>query len=224
MDIDTATATSLVTHEYGDAALLVDVTGGDVEQNWAMAHTLGAALLRHDGVTDVVATYHHVFIAYDPVVTDGAEIHTAISELAALPVVTPAPRRVEVPVVYGGAYGPDLDDVAASLGMSAADVVDLHSGADWVIRFVGSPVGAPFLEGPRMPASVPRLAEPRIRVEAGSVALSGFQSMIYNAPSPGGWQLIGRTPWRPFVIDRTPHLPYRAGDMIRFVPITEDEA
>lgn len=74
-----------------------------------------------------------------------------------------------------------------------------------------------------MPASVPRLTEPRIRVETGSVALSGFQSMIYNGPSPGGWQIIGRTPLRPFVIDREPHLPYRPGDLIRFRPVDDWE-
>lgn len=210
-------------HDYGDAALLVDVNGADDEQNWAKAHAIGSAMRRHRFVTDVVATYHHVFVAYDPLATDGAEIHAAITELADTPVMTPASRRLEVPVVYGGSAGPDLEEVAALMDLTPADVIELHSGADWTIRFVGSPVGAPFLEGPRMPASVPRRAEPRIRVEVGSVAISGFQSMIYNAPSPGGWQLIGRTPLRPFAIDRTPHLPYRAGDMIRFVPIAEGD-
>ena len=211
----------LTVHEYGDAALLVDVTGPDVEQNWSRAQSLGAALRKHPSVTDVVATYHHVFVAFDPLTADDAEIRMTITELGNEPVVDPSPRRLVVPVVYGGASGPDLDDVAALLGVDAQDVIDLHTGADWMIRFVGSPVGAPFLDGPRMPASVPRLAEPRTRVETGSVALSGFQSMIYNAPSPGGWQVIGRTPLRPFVIDQNPHLPYRPGDVIRFRAIAE---
>jgi KipI family sensor histidine kinase inhibitor len=209
----------LTVHDYGDAALLVDVTGNDAEQNWSRARSLGAALRDHPSVTDVVATYHHVFVAFDPLTADGIEIRMAITELAKLAVAEHSPRRLIVPVVYGGAFGPDLDDVAVFLGVDVQDVVDLHSGTDWVIRFVGSPVGAPFLDGPRMPASVPRLADPRTRVETGSVALSGFQSMIYNAPSPGGWQVIGRTSLRPFVIDRNPHLPYRPGDVIRFRPI-----
>lgn len=212
---------SLTVQDYGDAALLVDVTGEDTDQNWARAQSLGAALRRYPAVTDVVATYHHVFVAYDALTTDGAEIRTAIAELAEGPVVPHVPRRLVVPVVYGGRFGPDLDSVAELMGTDGQGIVDRHSGADWVIRFVGSPVGAPFMEGPRMPASVPRLAEPRTRVESGSVALSGFQSMIYNAPSPGGWQVIGRTPLQPFAIDRDPHLPYRAGDLIRFRPISE---
>lgn len=212
---------SLTVHDYGDAALLVDVAGGDVEANWSRAQALGQALRRHPGVTDVVATYHHVFVAYDPLTADGGDIRTALAELVQEPVLDHVPQRLIVPVVYGGRHGPDLDDVAGLMDTDPQDVIDRHSGADWVIRFVGSPVGAPFLEGPRMPLSVPRLAEPRTRVETGSVGLSGFQSAIYNAPSPGGWRIIGRTPLRPFVIDRIPHVPYRAGDLIRFSPIGE---
>lgn len=213
----------LTVHDYGDAALLVDVAGDDVEKDWARAQALGVALRRHPGVTDVVATYHQVFVAYDPLTGDGSDIRSAVDELDKVRSPDHTPRRVVVPVVYGGRWGPDLDDVAALMGIGAQEVIDVHSGADWVIRFVGSPVGAPFLEGPRMPASVPRLAEPRTRVETGSVALSGCQSMIYNAPSPGGWQVIGRTPFHPFVLDRDPPLPYRAGDLIRFRPITEHD-
>lgn len=211
----------LVIDDYGDAALLIEVCGGDAERDWARVQTLGAALRRHPAVTDVVATYRHVFVAYDPLLSDPGEIRSAVDELAGLPAIAPAPRRIEVPVVYGGSHGPDLDDVAAGAQLAPSEVIELHSGSDWVVRFVGSPVGAPFLEGPRMPSSVPRLAQPRTRVETGSVALSGFQSMIYNAPSPGGWQVIGRTPLRPFDIHRTPHLPYRAGDLIRFRPIAQ---
>ncbi len=214
---------SLTVHEYGDAALLIDVAGDDVNQNCSRAQSLGAALRRHPDVTDVVATYQHVFVAYDPLRADGVDIRIAVHELALAPLTEHIPRLLTVPVVYGGDFGPDLDVVADLVGTDRQGVIDCHSGADWVVRFVGSPVGAPFLEGPRMPASVPRLTEPRIRVETGSVALSGFQSMIYNGPSPGGWQVIGRTPLRPFVIDREPHLPYRPGDLIRFRPVDDWE-
>lgn len=214
---------SLTVHEYGDAALLVDVIGGDVDQNCSQAQALGSALRQYPDVTDVVATYQHVFVAYDPLHADGSEIRAAIGELVSAPLAEHIPRLLRVPVVYGGDFGPDLDAVAELVGLTRQGVIEQHCGADWVVRFVGSPVGAPFLEGPRMPVSVPRLIDPRIRVETGSVALSGFQSMIYNAASPGGWQIIGRTPFRPFVIDREPHLPYRPGDLIRFRPIDDWE-
>ncbi len=215
--------TTLEVHDYGDGALLIDVVGADVERLWVCAQALGAAL-RHDPlITDVVASYRHVFVAYDPVATDNATVRALIDDLADLPAIPPESRVITVPVVYGGEFGPDLDGLAESWGIPTAEIVALHSDAEWLIRFVGSPVGAPFLEGPRMPASVPRLATPRTRVPAGSVALSGFQSMIYNAPSPGGWRLIGRTPLQPFAIDRQPHVPYRAGDRMRFLPIAVDE-
>jgi 5-oxoprolinase (ATP-hydrolysing) subunit B len=210
---------SLSVHDYGDAALLVDVTGDDAERNWSLTQALGDAVRRHPDVTDVVATYHHVFVAYDPLRVEPREIHSLITEFTSTPLVEHVPRRLTVPVVYGGDCGPDLGAVAEHAGMDVQGVIDVHSGADWVVRFVGSPVGAPFLEGPALPTSVPRLGEPRVAVPTGSVALSGFQSMIYNAPSPGGWQIIGRTTLRPFVIDREPHLPYRPGDVIRFRPV-----
>jgi allophanate hydrolase subunit 1 len=80
-----------------------------------------------------------------------------------------------------------------------------------------------MLDGPRLARSIPRLASPRARLGAGSVGVSGFQSIIYNAPSPGGWRIIGRTPAVLFDLDRPPHVAYRPGDRLRFVPIASDD-
>ena len=87
------------------------------------------------------------------------------------------------------------------------------------MRFVASPIGAPLMDGSQLPVSVPRLATPRAKVQPGSVALSGRQCVIYNAPSPGGWQIIGRTPAVMFDLATPPHVVYRAGDQLRCVPI-----
>jgi KipI family sensor histidine kinase inhibitor len=209
-------------HEYGDAGLLVDVLDDDYRTRWAATQAIGGALRESPpaGLVDVVASYQNVFVSFDPLVTDHAAIRTAVEALSRTEQGLAAARRFVVPVVYGGAFGPDLEAVAAVVGLSAEEVVARHTGQDWTVRFVGSPVGAPMLDGPRMPSSIPRLTEPRARVEAGSVAVSGFQSMVYNAPSPGGWQLIGRTPAALFDLAHPPHVPYRAGDLIRFTPIS----
>ena len=210
-----------VCHEYGDAALLVDLPGDDYPSRWSAAQALGTALRDSNlsGLVDVVASYENVFVSFDPLATDHIVVRAAVATLSgAAPANRPA-REFLVPVVYGGAHGPDLAEVAAILSWSTDDLVAWHAATPWTIRFVGSPVGAPMLDGPRPPASVPRRTSPRARVEPGSVALSGLQSMIYNAPSPGGWQLVGRTPARLFDLARPPHVAYRAGDTLRLQPI-----
>lgn len=220
-----AAQTRLIFREYGDAALLVDVVGGDYEGRWSTARSMGAAIwaTQRRGIIDAVASYQHVFVSFDPLLTDHESVCAVLTSLAARGDDPLAPRRVEVPVVYGGDHGPDLADVARLLHTTEEAVVELHTGTDWTVRFVGSPLGAPLMDGPRMPASVPRLAEPRTRVEPGSLALSGFQSIIYNAASPGGWRVIGRTPVRLFDLDRAPQVPYQAGDLIRFRRIESHE-
>jgi KipI family sensor histidine kinase inhibitor len=212
-------------HEYGDAGVLVDVVSESYPERWTAAQSLGEALRQTPptGFVDVVASYQNVFVSFDPLVTDHRAVEAAIETLMSRDRQQPPARRFVVPVVYGGEFGPDLESVATMLGVSAEAVVDRHLSEDWVVRFVGSPVGAPMLDGPRMPRSIPRLQEPRALVEAGSVAISGFQSMIYNAASPGGWRLIGRTPAALFDLARPPHVPYRPGDTFRFVRIDPGE-
>jgi KipI family sensor histidine kinase inhibitor len=190
--------------EYGDAGLLVDVLADDYERRWASTQSIGEALRGAPpaGVLDVVASFENVFVGFDPLLTDHAAIRVAVEALLDHPAERAVARRFVVPVVYGGEAGPDLESVATTMDLTAGEVVARHVSEDWVVRFVGSPVGAPMLDGPRMPRSVPRLAEPRVRVPPGSVAVSGFQSMIYNAPSPGGWRLIGRSPAVLFDLDR----------------------
>jgi KipI family sensor histidine kinase inhibitor len=205
-------------HEYGDAGLLLDFAGGDYEARWLAAQSLGAALraVRPTGFTDVVASFQSVFVSFDPLATDHVSMRSAMAQLLGQEPEPYVARRLTIPVVYGGEMGPDLDEVSRELGTDAESVVRLHVSADWVVRFVASPVGAPLMDGPRLPASVARSSEPRSRVEPGSVGVSGFQSIIYPAPSPGGWRLIGRTPATLFDLDRPPHVPYRPGDLVRF--------
>jgi inhibitor of KinA len=132
-------------------------------------------------------------------------------------------REIVVPVCYGGEFGPDLAAVGAEHGLTADEVVALHSGAEYRVSAVGFTPGFPYLAG--MPARLhtPRRKTPRIRVAAGSVAIGGAQTGIYSFVTPGGWNLIGWTPWRLF----NPHAQRPAllqvGDRVRFQPIVPDE-
>lgn len=212
--------------EYGDAGLLLRPAGAEDPWEWARALAETARERPPAGLVDVVAGFETVYLAFDPVVTDHAAV-LAWVEGALTDRRPPEPRRFEIPVVYGGPDGPDLDEVAAALGLTAAEVIALHTGADWTVRVIGSPLGAPLLDGPSPPVGVPRLDSPRTRVAPGSVGLSGRQSIVYNGASPGGWRLIGRTPSRLFDIHAptapAAYVPYRPGDRLRFRAIPAED-
>ena len=152
--------------------------------------------------------------------------HAAVEELvrdrltrtASLP-VEPA-RTEEIPVRYGGEWGPDLEEVARHAGMAPGEVVRVHSGADYLVYFLGFSPGFPYLGGLPPALATPRLAVPRKRVPAGSVAIGGSQTGIYPMESPGGWRIIGQTPLRLFDLTAVPPALLRAGDHVRFVELT----
>ncbi|WP_370947054.1 allophanate hydrolase subunit 1 [Amycolatopsis sp. cg5] len=198
----------------GDSALLVR-PGGD--SAWQAVQNLADALTGSD-VTDLVATYDSLLVTFDCARVRHDELAARIRELDLEKAYTPPVSRLfEIPVVYDG---PDLADVALELGLSEDEVVRLHSGTDWVVRFLGAPAGAPMLDGSPFPARVSRRPSPRTSVPAGSVAVSGTQAVIYPVVSPGGWRLLGRTPLKLVDTSRDPMVPYRPGDRFRFVPVS----
>lgn len=215
----------LVCHEYGDAAVLVDVLADDYEDRWNATQHLGQALLEADvlGLVDVVASFQNVVIAFDPLVVSPQAICSAVANVGSRRASTRKARTFRVPVVYGSAEGPDLVDVAAELAIDPLELIDFHASGRWCVRFRGSPLGAPMMDGPRLASPVRRMSTPRARLAAGSVAISGFQSMIYPAASPGGWRVIGRTPVALFNLDRTPPVEYLPGDTFQFFPIAVPE-
>jgi len=133
----------------------------------------------------------------------------------------PESRFIEIPVVYGGAGGPDLGEVARHAGLSEKQVVELHSSIDYVVWFLGFQPGFPYLGGLPERLATPRRAEPRLQVPAGSVGIGGAQTGIYPLVSPGGWQLIGHTPLPLFDSKRDEPVLLRPGDTVRFVPQKE---
>lgn len=209
---------------YGDSALLVRAVGAvpaDREACWRTVQDLADALTSAAGVADLVATYDSLLVEFDCAATDHDAVSTMVRTAGPAEAGTRQPTVFEVPVRYGGDDGPDLAGVADQLGISPAEVVERHGAAEWTVRFLGAPAGAPMLDGSLLPGPVRRHPSPRPRVPAGSVALSGVQGVVYPVAAPGGWQLIGRTPLRFVDPGRWPHVPYRPGDRFRFVPLSD---
>jgi len=176
-------------------------------------------------VVNVHPAYASILIDFNPLETGHRELERAAAELYAQAATAPlpVPRTVEIPVCYGGEYGPDLAGVAAIGGHSPAEVVAIHSGADYLVCFLGFSPGFPYLSGMPECIAASRLATPRSRVPAGSVAIGGRQTGVYPLASPGGWRLIGRTPLRLFQPDADPPALLRMGDHVKFVPISKGD-
>ncbi len=130
---------------------------------------------------------------------------------------------MEIPVCYGGSFGPDLSFVAEHGKITEEEVIRIHSSRDYRIYMLGFLPGFPYLGGMDERIFTPRLNSPRTRIPAGSVGIGGEQTGIYPMDSPGGWQLIGRTPYRLFKPEQVRKPLYEAGDSIRFVPINQEE-
>jgi len=174
------------------------------------------------GVAEWVPGYAVVTVYYRPWDIGYDALCGALAERTGEGADTPVPgaQRVEIPVCYGGDYGPDLDEVAALHGLSPAQVVERHAGTDYLVYFLGFLPGFPYLGGLDPALATPRRATPRPRVPAGAVGIAGAQTGVYSLETPGGWQIIGRTPLRLYDPARQPPALLEAGDSVRFVPIT----
>lgn len=178
-----------------------------------------------DGITELVPTFCSLMVYYDPLVITFDELATKLrGKLRDVGKADLSVRKVvPIPVCYGGEYGPDLATVASHAGLSEAEVIAVHTGRDYLIDMLGFLPGFAYLGGLDERLHTPRLATPRTRIEPGSVGIGGAQTGIYPLASPGGWQIIGRTPLRPYDPDREEPILYAAGEYLRFVPITPDE-
>jgi KipI family sensor histidine kinase inhibitor len=134
----------------------------------------------------------------------------------------PGPRHVEIPVCYGGEFGPDIDEVAALHGISADGVIELHSSATYLVYFLGFVPGFAYLGELPKELITPRLATPRKKVPRGSLGIAGNQTGVYPFETPGGWRLLGRTPLAMFRTDRDVLSLLSIGDRVRFVPVSRE--
>jgi KipI family sensor histidine kinase inhibitor len=177
------------------------------------------------GLVNLQPAYASLLVSYDPRKVRAEDVRSAVTARleAAGDAPLPEPRLVDIPVCYGGDLGPDLEEVAASCQLDSGEVVREHAAGEYVVYFLGFSPGFPYLGGLSPRIAAPRRATPRKRVPAGSVAIGGSQTGVYPLTSPGGWQLIGRTPLALFDAARTPPALLALGDRVRFVPIDADE-
>ena len=176
-------------------------------------------------IRNIQPAYCSLLITFDAVTVDHTEVQEKLSEYESRADKMPAgkARLVEVPVCYGGEFGPDLDDVAAQRGMLPEKVVELHFARTYHAYFLGFAPGFAYLGDLAEELAAPRLQTPRKEVAAGSVGIAGRQTAVYPFATPGGWRLIGRTPLEIFRKDRAPMGLIAIGDQVRFRPITKAE-
>ena len=178
-----------------------------------------------DGIRNLHPAYCSLLIKFDPIRLSHEELQAKLLprlvRLGDRPV--PAARQVEIPVCYGGEFGPDLKDVAGMHGMSPAQVIELHSSPAYIVYFLGFAPGFAYLGGLPDALATPRLETPRAKVPEGSIGIGGNQTAVYPFATPGGWRLIGRTPVAMFRRDRTPMNLLQIGDHVRFRVISKEQ-
>lgn len=230
-------------YPLGDRAIVVEEAEGG---NWTAMAELAAHLeaCRDRWMIDIVPAYASVTVIYEPMLLYQTEAGVGLGvwsasykghspyELAKRSLLERmnrernvrmvAARTVEIPVRYGGPYGPDLAEAAAYAGMTEDELCSKHAGAEYRVAMIGFMPGFPYLTGLPEQLAQPRKSVPRMRIEAGSVGIAGGQTGVYPLSSPGGWQLIGRTTVKLFDVARSEPSLLRAGDTVRFVPVAEE--
>ena len=177
------------------------------------------------GLIDLIPTYRSLLVQYDPTVLSFKDLQKIIFSLGDLSksVVETVGRTVEIPVFYGKDFGPDLMEVAAFLHLTEEEVIDIHSKALYHVYMIGFTPGFPYMGGLDPRLFTPRKKVPRELVPAGTVGIADQQTGIYPLDSPGGWQLIGRTPVKIFDLNREEVFYLKPGDRVKFKPISQEE-
>lgn len=209
----------------GDTALTIEF--GDRAELALSAQVLALdqrlAALRLPGVVEIVPTLRSLTVHYRPGETSAGELRAAIEPLCGgLDVVASEGRRWRIPVLYGGADGPDLVLVADHAGLTCEAVAQLHASVPYRIYMIGFLPGHPYMGDVPAPLQLPRRDTPRVAVPAGSVAIATTMTVIYPWESPGGWHILGRTPAPLFDAAATSPALLSPGDVVVFDPIGQD--
>lgn len=209
----------------GDGAIVMEFANEiSKEVNARIRQTTKAIEKTIEGVIEVLPTYRSITIFYRPDQITYDELVTKLQTIKQGNEEGDSPsRRIEIPTVYGGEYGPDLAYVAQHASLSEEEVIRIHTGTDYLVYMLGFSPGFTYLGGLDERIATPRLESPRVKIPAGSVGIAGSQTGMYPSESPGGWQLIGRTPLKLYDPKKEPPVFIQAGDYIRYVAITESE-
>lgn len=211
----------------GDKAVVIefgDTISEDVNSK-VRAMMIAIATRKIRGIIEMVPTYRSLMVHYNPLEIGYQNL---IEELKGIEgeldhIDIPLPKVLEIPTVYGGEYGPDIENVAKHNNLTADEVIQIHTSREYLIYMLGFTPGFPYLGGMDERISTPRLKTPRTKISGGSVGIAGNQTGIYPMDSPGGWQLIGKTPLKLYDPHRDTPILLQSGNYIKFVAIDERE-
>lgn len=178
-----------------------------------------------EGIVETIPTYRSLLVQYRPEVIRFKELTQRFEGLmgSLSSIEIPPPSVIEIPVLYGGEMGPDIAGVAEHNHKTVEEVIRIHTSEEYLIYMLGFIAGFPYLGGMSKEIATPRLKNPRVKIDGGSVGIAGEQTGIYPVDSPGGWQLIGRTPLKLYDSEREKPILLEAGQYIKFKAVTEDE-
>lgn len=212
----------------GDQALMVEMGDRISDETNIQVRNLTLALekLNLPGIISLLPTYTSLLISYDSMIQSSSNLQSRIEDLqdGLTDHHTNNHQILNIPTLYGGEYGPDLEFVASHTGISVDEVVNIHSATKYRVHMMGFTPGFPYLGGLPEQLTTPRLDTPRIAIPAGSVGIADNQTGFYPISSPGGWRLIGRTPLKMFDPEIEPPSILAVGDYVQFTSIdTEKE-
>lgn len=211
----------------GDGALVMEFGNSISEEINSRIRSMMAAVetKKIRGIIEMVPTYRSLMIHYDIFTVEYMELVAILQELEAQldNIDLPLPQVIEIPTLYGGEWGPDIENVGRHNGLTIEEVIEIHSSREYLIYMLGFTPGFPYLGGMDEKIATPRLETPRTKIPGGSVGVAGGQTGIYPIDSPGGWQLIGRTPIPLYDPNRDKPILLKSGNYIRFKGINREE-
>ncbi len=211
----------------GDKAAVIEFGNSITEDINMKVRSMMIALeeSKYDFITEMVPTYRSLLVNYNPLKINYSKLEDILRETEnkLSHINIPSPNIIEIPVCYSDEYGKDLVNVASYNKLTKDEVINIHTKRKYLIYMIGFTPGFAYLGGMDEKIATPRLSKPRIKINAGSVGIAGAQTGIYPVESPGGWQIIGRTPIRLF--DKQKENPFllEAGNYIKFVNISKKE-
>jgi KipI family sensor histidine kinase inhibitor len=210
----------------GDRSVIVELGDNISPEVNRRVRELDISLMQNpmEGLVEAVPTYRSLLIIYDPLEIDIATLKQRVEDLQKKMggIDIPEPKTMEIPVVYGGEYGPDLEWVAQYHKISSEEVIQLHTGTIYQVYMIGFTPGFPYMGELPERLATPRRETPRTVIPEGSVAIAQRQTGIYPVESPGGWHILGRTPLKLFNPTKSPPTLLEIGDLVRFFAIEEE--